>query len=82
MYANVRFLCPEYFSLIPNGTYEFPDGSTVQECVESCVAEFGVVLQDTWPEQVVLMKDNKPVGKNEKVTEGSNILIVRRVLGG
>ena len=82
MHANIRFLCPEFFPLVPNGTYECPEGSTVQEFVERCVADFGTPLQNDWSNKVVLMKDNKPASKDEMVTDGSDILVLRRVLSG
>ena len=82
MHASIRFFCPEFFPLVPNGTYEFPDDSTIQECVERCAAGFGVLLQNDWANKVVLMKNNKSAGKDEMVTDGSDILVLRKVMSG
>jgi len=82
MRVKMHLVCPEFFKSIPNGLYEFPDGSSVMECVERCAAGCEVTLRDGWSDKVLFMKDNKPVQKDDQAFDGSEICVVRMVYGG
>ena len=82
MRVNMRFAYPGLFEKIPNGTYDVPENSTIQECAEKCALDNGTSLVEGWPEKVLFLKNNKPAEKDETATENSDIIIIHRILGG
>ena len=82
MRVKMHFVCPEIFGTLPNGSYDFPDGGTIQDCTERCALEHGSKLPDGWFDRVLFMKDNKPARKDDTAEDGSYIIVTRMILGG
>jgi len=82
MQVKMHFICPELFKLLPDGPYEIPDGSTVQSCVECCAAAGGVTLPENWSDQVIFLQDYNPALRRDAASEGVEIVVLRRILGG
>lgn len=82
MRVNMRFVCPGLFDGVPNGVYEVQEGCSIFECVEYCAQKHGLTLSEDWQSKVLFFRDNRPVQKDESITEGSDIIIVHRIMGG
>ena len=82
MRVRMRFVYPGLLDIIPNGIYDFPDGSTVADCVEQCSKQCEAPLNDGWVEKVLFLNDNKPVLKDDIPVDGSELIVVHRIMGG
>ena len=82
MIVQMSFICPELFESVPNGQYDLPDGGSIKLCVERCAANHGAALPEEWEDRVLFLKDNKPAHADDEVADGSDIIVLRRIIGG
>ena len=82
MRVNIRFACPGLFDGIPNGIYEIQEYCSILKCVEYCALKHGLSLSEDWQSKVLFFRDNRPVKKDESITEDSDIIVVHRIMGG
>jgi len=83
MEINVRFACcEEYLGKIENGRYEMPENCTIDEALKY----FEKILQrkftENLPDHLAFLVDGKAAQYDQKLTQNSTLIILRKIYGG
>ena len=82
MTIEAIFINRELAGVLRDGAYELPDGSTVTTLMDAAQLEAGVELTDDQKTSVVFVLDNKPAGYDTKLSDGTTLRAMYKIMGG
>ncbi len=82
MNVSIKFRTGEVLRGIRSGKYEIPEGSTIDEALDTAVSENGMVLADYDREYLFALLNNRQVQMDSVLKDGDSVWILFKILGG
>jgi hypothetical protein len=82
MEINVKFVCPEVLGTMKNGRYAVPEGATILELLCACQEKNNFHVEEEQKKSLLLLADGKRADWDTVLREDSQVLFLRRALGG
>ena len=82
MNVSLKFRTGEVLRGIRSGQYEIPEGSTIDEALDTAVSENGMVLADYDREYLFALLNNRQVQMDSVLKDGDSVWILFKILGG
>lgn len=82
MNVSIKFRTGEVLRGIRSGQYEIPEGSTIDEALDTAVSENGMVLADYDREYLFALLNNRQVQMDSVLKDGDSVWILFKILGG
>ena len=82
MNVSIKFRTGEVLRGIRSGQYEIPEGSTIDEALDTAVSENGMVLADYDREYLFALLNNRQVQMDSILKDGDSVWILFKILGG
>ena len=82
MNVSIKFRTGEVLRGIRSGKYEIPEGSTIDEALDTAVSENGMVLADHDREYLFSLLNNRQVQMDSVLKDGDSVWILFKILGG
>ena len=82
MNVSIKFRTGEVLRGIRSGQYEIPEGSTIDEALDTAVSENGMVLADHDREYLFALLNNRQVQMDSVRKDGDSVWILFKILGG
>ncbi len=82
MNVSIKFRTGEVLRGIRSGQYEIPEGSTIDEALDTAVSENGMTLADHDREYLFALLNNRQVQMDSVLKDGDSVWILFKILGG
>ncbi|MBR6231196.1 MAG: MoaD/ThiS family protein [Lachnospiraceae bacterium] len=82
MNVSIKFRTGEVLRGIRSGQYEIPEGSTIDEALDTAVSENGMTLADHDREYLFALLNNRQVQMDSILKDGDSVWILFKILGG
>ena len=82
MNVSIKFRTGEVLRGIRSGKYEIPEGSTIDEALDTAVSENGMTLADHDREYLFALLNNRQVQMDSVLKDGDSVWILFKILGG
>ena len=82
MNVSIKFRTGEVLRGIRSGQYEIPEGSTIDEALDTAVSENGMVLADYDREYLFALLNNRQVQMDSVLKDGDSVWILFKILVG
>lgn len=82
MRVEVKFSVRDLVGNMRDGSYEIPDGSTVNALLEASQKEVGMTLAEEIKTSFVFLVNSRPASWESVLNDGDKIRVLYKILGG
>ncbi len=82
MKVEIKFSVRDLVGDMRNGTYEVPEGATVEALLKAAQEEVGMTLAEGITNCFVFLVNNRPASWETVLQEGDFVRVLYKILGG